>query len=286
MKTKYCYIFDDYTKEYIGDALAYESPLEKDVFIAPPNSTYKQPPEYISNKTICLKDNEWQYFDDFRGDYSLNIDTNKIEIIKTIGKLENNYCLIPAKLLDDYLEKPLKYKFINNILTDITDSSEYKTLVNNVGKYLLNLNDGTTLYINEIMQVPIGCIVISPEIQKAYISEPDKYKIIENNLVDISNTKEYKLIQEEKIKKLHLTAADVERALYKAKKIDFDDILEIARNSNSIDLKELKIELKAKDFYRGNPYVDKIGKLLGFTSEQLNNFFKTNNYEYLITEKG
>ena len=90
----------------------------------------------------------------------------------------------------------------------------------------------------------------------------------------------------EKIKKLHLTAADVERALYKAKKIDFDDILEIARNSNSIDLKELKIELKAKDFYRGNPYVDKIGKLLGFTSEQLNNFFKTNNYEYLITEKG
>ena len=77
---------------------------------------------------------------------------------------------------------------------------------------------------------------------------------------------------------LYLTAADVERALYQAKQIDFDDVVEFAKQYPQIDIKALKIELKANHFYRGNPYINQIGTLLGFTSEQLDNLFKNGTF--------
>lgn len=94
---------------------------------------------------------------------------------------------------------------------------------------------------------------------------------------------------------LNLTAADVERAIYKAKGMDFDDVVAIVEQYNqtepisetgestSIDIKALKIELRANNFYRGNPYIDMVGTLLGLTSEQLDEFFATNDYIKLLT---
>lgn len=88
----------------------------------------------------------------------------------------------------------------------------------------------------------------------------------------------------ERIAMLSLTAADVERALYKAFGKDFEDILQVVQefNSDEIDIKALKIELKANNFYRGNPYVNIIGSLLGITTEQLDEFFETNDYTKLL----
>ena len=88
---------------------------------------------------------------------------------------------------------------------------------------------------------------------------------------------------------LSLTAADVERALYKAKGMDFDDIIALCEaqplnegEAPAIDVKALKIELKANNFYRGNPYINAVGSLLGLSKEQLDEFFKTNDYTKLI----
>mgnify|MGYP003290246722 CR=1 FL=1 len=88
----------------------------------------------------------------------------------------------------------------------------------------------------------------------------------------------------ERIARLFLTGADVERGIYQAKGMDFDDILEFvkANQPEGLDIKALKIELKANNFYRGNPYVDAIGGLLGFTKEQLDLFFEFNDYTYLL----
>ena len=107
---------------------------------------------------------------------------------------------------------------------------------------------------------------------------------------------EIALQESERIAKLNLTGADVERGIYQAKGMDFDDILALVENAQNpsldregaeggwgdIDLKALKIELKANHFYRGNPYVNAVGTLLGFTSEQLDKFFETNDYKYLL----
>lgn len=98
------------------------------------------------------------------------------------------------------------------------------------------------------------------------------------------------LEQQEKIRiaQLSMTGADVERAIYQAKGIDFEDILTLVKSQENsgqaynIDLKALKIELKANNFYRGNPYINQIGELLGFTTEQLDQFFETKNWQTLV----
>ena len=104
-------------------------------------------------------------------------------------------------------------------------------------------------------------------------------------LVDTTPTEEELAQAEaERIAKLYLTGADVERGIYQAKGMDFDDILAFVTVNppEGLDVKALKIELKANHFYRGNPYVDAIGGLLGFTKEQLDKFFEFNDYTYLL----
>lgn len=79
-----------------------------------------------------------------------------------------------------------------------------------------------------------------------------------------------------------LTPADVERALYKAKQMDFDDLKAlIVQALPTIDIKALSIEFRAKDFYRGAEangmrLFDVVGQLLGYTSDDM---------DYLFTHK-
>ena len=125
----------------------------------------------------------------------------------------------------------------------------------------------------------------------------------ETGLVAKGYTEEEKQVQEEeRIAMLSLTAADVERAIYKANGMDFEDIIKLVEQANnvdeqnvtnsstiqpfnlstSIDVKALKIELKANNFYRGNPYIEQIGTMLGFTPEMLDKFFDTKDYRCLM----
>ena len=111
-------------------------------------------------------------------------------------------------------------------------------------------------------------------------------KETEISLQALCETKEEKEEQEkQRIAMLSLTAADVERGIYKATGKDFDDIIALVTElqPQGIDIKALKIELKANNFYRGNPYVDAIGTFLGFTKDQLDDFFETNDYIYLLS---
>lgn len=94
----------------------------------------------------------------------------------------------------------------------------------------------------------------------------------------------------ERIAMLNLTAADVERAIYKAKGLDFDDIVTMVQaqplseeGTPILDIKALKIELRANNFYRGSEWVATVGAMLGFTPKQLDLFFEDGNYEHLIS---
>ena len=115
--------------------------------------------------------------------------------------------------------------------------------------------------------------------------EIEKYFVENNKLILNPNWEAEKMqTEKERINNLFLTAADVERAIYQTKGIDFDDILEMVKalQPQGLDIKALKIELKANNFYRGNPYVCKIGDLLGFSTSQLDRFFEDGNYEHLL----
>lgn len=109
----------------------------------------------------------------------------------------------------------------------------------------------------------------------------------ENGLEALGYTEDELQAQErERINMLSLTAADVERAIYKAKDMDFEDIVEMVKESPDIDVKALKIELKANNFYRGNPWIEQVGALLGFTPGMLDEFFETGDYTKLVVVEG
>ena len=106
---------------------------------------------------------------------------------------------------------------------------------------------------------------------------------VEYTLVDgvYITADEAKTKEREYVAMLSLTAADVERAIYKAKGMDFDDIISVVTElqPEGLDIKALKIELKANHFYRGNPYIDIVGTILGFSQEQLDYLFKNGCFE-------
>ena len=117
------------------------------------------------------------------------------------------------------------------------------------------------------------------ETELEYVLDGEEYV-----LKDKAWEEKQKQAERERIAKLYLTGADVERGIYQAKGMDFDDIMAfvMAQPPVGLDVKALKIELKANHFYRGNPYVGAVGALLGFTVEQLDKFFEDGNYEHLL----
>ena len=86
--------------------------------------------------------------------------------------------------------------------------------------------------------------------------------------------------ERERLDTLTLTPADVERALYKEKQMDFDDLKAlIAQQLPMVDIKGLAIEFRAKDFYRGAEangirLFDVVGQLLGYTPEDMDYLFE------------
>lgn len=85
--------------------------------------------------------------------------------------------------------------------------------------------------------------------------------------------------ERQRLDSLTLTPADVERALYKAKGMDFEDLKAlIAEQIPTVDLKGLAIEFRAKDFYRGAVangmrLFDTVGQLLGYSSDDMDYLF-------------
>ena len=125
-----------------------------------------------------------------------------------------------------------------------------------------------------------------------YALEPNEIMVADEPIIDPEYELKLEANEQERISKLSLTAADVERGIYKATGKDFDDVVaevetlkQLQGESFNIDIKALKIELKANNFYRGNPYVDAIGMMLGFTKEQLDAFFENGDYTKLLEVK-
>lgn len=169
----------------------------------------------------------------------------------------------------------------------ITDTGSWSLVTYYRHKFVCDkdLNISEVDYIGEIKE---GYVLLTDEERAKIQSDKLYYVVKDGELVENPNYEAEKAaLEAERIARLYLTAADVERAIYKAKGMDFDDIIELveAQAPEGLDVKALKIELKANNFYRGNPYIDTIGTLLGLTSEQLDKFFETNDYKDLCPSR-
>ena len=85
--------------------------------------------------------------------------------------------------------------------------------------------------------------------------------------------------ERQRIDALTLTPADVERALYREKGMDFEDLKAlIAQQLPQVDIKGLAIEFRAKDFFRGAVaggirLFDVVGALLGYSPADMDYLF-------------
>lgn len=111
--------------------------------------------------------------------------------------------------------------------------------------------------------------------------EQGKYIVVDGELVLNPDWEEEKQREErQRLDGLTLTPADVERALYKAKAMDFEDLKAlIAEKMPTIDMKALAIEFRARDFYRGAMagdirLFDVVGALIGYSSEDMDYLFE------------
>ncbi|MBR2735630.1 MAG: hypothetical protein IKE05_05510 [Clostridia bacterium] len=122
---------------------------------------------------------------------------------------------------------------------------------------------------------------VSEELYNSFNADPDRYMW---NGAEVVENPDYEEIKQQKerlrLDALTLTPADVERVLYKAKEMDFEDLKSlIAQRIPNIDLKGLAIEFRAKDFYRGAMannmrLFDVVGALLGYTPQDMDYLFE------------
>lgn len=86
------------------------------------------------------------------------------------------------------------------------------------------------------------------------------------------------LKEKERIAKLKLTKREVFLGLYQAKGVTPEMIKAQITDTQAL------IEFEyANDYYRGNPLIDIVGATLGITPEQLDKFFETNDYTFLLS---
>lgn len=92
--------------------------------------------------------------------------------------------------------------------------------------------------------------------------------------------------EKEKIAMLSLTRGDVFRGLVQARGITRNQIKELIVNNPELSEVERELALidfeEALNFYRGNVLINTLGLALGITQEQLDCFFKTNDYTCLL----
>ena len=107
------------------------------------------------------------------------------------------------------------------------------------------------------------------------------WDIINGEFKDLRETENYKKYLEDKEKErinlLSMTKREMFLGLYQAKGITPDIIKEQITDPKAL------IEFEyANEYFRGNPLIDEIGAKLGFETKQLDKFFETKDYTYLL----
>lgn len=133
----------------------------------------------------------------------------------------------------------------------------------------------------ECLAEEVKNIEVTEEVYNDFIEDSDRYIWDGSAIIENPDYEEIKRQKErQRLDALTLTPADVERALYTAKQMDFEDLKAlIAKQIPTIDVKALAIEFRAKDFYRGATaggmrLFDVVGALLGYSSNDMDYLFE------------
>ena len=141
--------------------------------------------------------------------------------------------------------------------------------------YLGYQNGKIKFYTEEPLQAEFYNLEKVEETDLEYVLDGEEYV-----LKDEAWEEKQAQTEKERIAKLSLTKREVFLGLYQAKGVTPEMIKAQITDPQAL----IEIEY-ANDYFRGNPLIDIVGATLGITPEELDQFFETNNYIYLLTNE-
>lgn len=103
---KTVFAYHPVTKEFMGESIAYESPLEPGVFHLPANTTDITPGAAVPNEALVWSDTSWRYASDLRGKTVYAKDDagyGSARTITELGQVPSGYTLLqPATARDKW----------------------------------------------------------------------------------------------------------------------------------------------------------------------------------------
>ena len=198
--------------------------------------------------------------------------------------IQNNQILIAenksalTRFYDNVSPLPDDYEVGKYIIRDIETKIEVPDCDEEGNPIMTEYEDAETIIDYDEEGNPVG----SHEITVIKCKQSTNTEtVIVKGLILNPNWEEEKARQErERHDALFLTPSDIERALYKAKGMDFEDLkILIAQQAPQIDMKGLAIEFRANNFYRGVEVdgiklIDTVGALLGYTPADMDYLFE------------
>lgn len=122
------YIYDKDNFSFIASKEAQPNPLSIGEYLMPENSTTIAPPNTLDGHIACFIDGEWVIKTDHRGHYQVKLDDVTFSIVDYIGDAQAGYQFISDEVYADYQEDNDKYKVVDGVFTDISDTEEYREI--------------------------------------------------------------------------------------------------------------------------------------------------------------
>ena len=123
------YIYDKDTKEYLGETRVQYNPRNPRELVVPDYCTIKEPQQQAPGYTNCFIQDEWVQVLDHRNGWQVNLDTLEFTKVDYLGEAQEGYQFITDEIYSDYQNDNEKYKVIDGVFTDISDTQEYQDIL-------------------------------------------------------------------------------------------------------------------------------------------------------------
>lgn len=126
METKYYYSYNTEENAFSGKFPAIKNPRRQTEYLLPAMATFKAPPETKEKEVAIWNGDDWVIEPDFRGEQQVNLETYEVSTVEYVGKIKDGFQSVTSEVAEDIQTNPDKYKVVNGILTDISNTDEYK----------------------------------------------------------------------------------------------------------------------------------------------------------------
>jgi hypothetical protein len=123
------YRYNKVTKELLGEQQAFQDPLNGG-YLLPQYCTFTEPGAKETGYTQVYDKGQdiWVKTEDHRGEWQVKLDDLTFSLVDYIGGIKEGYQLVTQEEVANYLEDSDRYKVIDGVFTDISDTEEYKEI--------------------------------------------------------------------------------------------------------------------------------------------------------------